>query len=252
MGAISTDLSLQDYEEQCRYTQKNIFYASPKVRDHSHYFVFTAMNIHRKINHYCANCPIEYQKECFKKKFETNCPPEFVLLRGGEKVPFYERSGYPERLIFLLKTKRKIDGWEVPRGFVVIPMVNPETVQLYDVIKKKNIDKLESQEDNAFKYKRNIVDRFVQEYGEMCIKMQGGLTEKIIKVGSELKNVPVDNRKYAVVNQDVIEGLLYDFLKAQHRFTMREVKIMVALIREKLSAIVYLKNQKLFEEKGSK
>lgn len=254
MGAISTDLSLQDYEEQCRYTQKNIFYASPKIRDHSHYFVFTAQNIHRLTNDYCSNCPIENQKECFKKKFETDCPPEFIMLRGGEKVPFWERSGYPSRLIFLLKTKRKLDGWEVPRGFVSVPMVNPQTLMKYDKIKKKNIEKLESQEEDSFAYIRKEVQDFYKASWEKMIKLTGGITQQTFKMKDDqgrpkLETVTEDKRKYTVVNQRVIEAFLYEFLKSRRKYTTKEISIMVSMTKERLIEKAFKMNVDFFKEK---
>ncbi len=252
MGAVSTDLSLQDYEEQCRWTQKNIIYASPEIRDHKHYFVFVAQDMERIENkRFCARCPQKYQNTCYKDQFKTTCPPNFIKENKGKKVTFYERSGYPKSFTFLLKTSRKLDGAPlIPRGFVTVPMVTPETVYQYDKIKAKNIDRLEKQEDEAFKYKRVVIDDFVDTFGSNCIKMIGGLNEKIMKVGGELVTRMIDTRKFAVVNNDVIEGYLYEFLKAQHRYTMREIKIMVSLIKERLNAICFVKNKELFESKG--
>lgn len=251
MGSVSTDLSLQDYEEQCRWTQKNIIYASPEIRDHKHYFVFVAQDMQRIENKkFCARCPPKIQNKCYKDQFKTTCPKEFIKENGNKKITFYERSGYPKSFTFLLKTSRKLDGAPlIPRGFVTVPMVTPETVKAYDKIKAKNIHRLEKQEDEAFKYKRTVIDQFVNSYGDKCIKLIGGLTEKYFKIGGELVSKQIDSRKYSVVNNDVIEGYLYEFLKAQHRYTMREVKIMVSLIKERLNAICFVKNKDLFESK---
>ncbi len=251
MGSVSVDLSLQDYEEQCRWTQKNIIYASPEIRDHKHYFVFQAQSMKRIENKiFCARCPAEIQNKCYKDQFTTTCPKEFIKENRGKKITFYERSGYPKSFTFLLKTSRKLDGASlVPRGFVTVPIVTPETVQAYDIIKGKNIQRLEKQEDEAFKYKRTVIDKFVDSYGDNCIKLTGGLTEKTFKVGSELVSKMIDSRKYSVVNNDVVEGYLYEYLKAQHRYTMREIKIMVSMIKEKLNAICFVKNRMLFESR---
>lgn len=258
MGSISEELSLVDYEEQCRWTQKNIIYVSPRITDHSHYFIFTANNIQRIENKdFCAVCPKKIQDKCYKSQFETACSKEFIKRNGGKKIRFFERSGYPKSITFMLKTKRKIDNWVVPRGFITVPMVTPETVKIYDSIKAINILKLEKQEDEAFKYKDKIINDFIAVYKNNCIKLIGGISERTYKLKDEygdpkLVTKVFDTRKYSVVSQDVIMGYLFEFLKAQHRFTTQEVKIMVSIIKEKYSTIVYDMNIALFREKREK
>ena len=257
LGSISLELSLQDYEEQCRYTQKNILYASPTLHDHRHYFVFSSQSIERFANNYCAMCPPEIQAECYSKKFETNCPPEFVLLRGGEKIPFWERSGYPKRIIFLLKTKRKIDNYEVPRGFVAVPMPTPETVMKYDLIKLENLKKLESEEEDSFKYIVQAVDNFIKEHSKELVKMIGNVSEKTYKLKNEqgnpyLETKIYDNRKYSIVSANVIESLLYVHLKSMRKYTTKTIALMVAMVKSKMQDVVFEKNNAFFEEKKRK
>ena len=257
LGSISSELSLQDYEEQCRYTQKNILYASPTLHDHRHYFVFSSQSIERIANNYCALCPLEVQAECYKKKFDTCCPPELVFLRKGENIPFWERSGYPKRIIFLLKTKRKIDNWEVPRGFVSVEMPTPETVMKYDLIKQENIKKLESQEEDSFKYISRTIDDFIEVHSDQLFKMIGSVSEKTYKLKNEfgdpyLETKVFDNRKYSVVSANVIESLLYMHLKSRRKYTTKEIALMVSMIKAKMQDLVFEKNNAFFEEKQKK
>jgi len=254
LGSISSELSLQDYEEQCRYTQKNILYASPTLHVHSHYFVFSSQSIERIANDYCAMCPQEVQAECYKNKFDTCCPSEFVFLRKGEKIPFWERSGYPKRIIFLLKTKRKIDNSEVPRGFVSVPMPTPETVKKYDSIKRENIKKLESQEEDSFKYITLTINEFIKDHSDQLVKMIGSVSEKTYKLKDAegnpyLETKIFDNRKYSVVSANVIESLLYMHLKSRRKYTTKEIALMVSMIRANMQDVVFEKNKAFFEEK---
>ena len=174
-------------------------------------------------NETCKKCPKEIQDNCYKNSLKTNC-----------KIPFYQRSGYPKSFTFLLKTPRKIDGEVVPRGFVTVPMVTPETVLAYDKIKAKNIVILEKQEDNLFRMKDKIINDFLKKKGKDCITLKGSF------------NAKADNRKYAVCSIKVIEAYLYEFIKAQRKYTVKEIEIMTAVIKQKLEVICMKKNEKLF------
>lgn len=254
VGSITTDLNLMDYEEQSRWTMRNIIYASPKVRNHAHYFVFKVQRTVRIENKkFCSRCPSAIQDKCYKNQFKTCCPNNFIKENNGQKVKFYERSGYPSYFTALLKTKRKFDGWEVPRGFLNVPIVNPKTVELYDKIKGKNIARLEAQEDDSFLVKNKLVDSFIKEKKDQLIKLVGAIKVFTYKVrgeeGTNLIEKPVDSRKWVVVPLKVIEAELYMYIKAQHRYTVREVDIMVSLIKNRLETYAQEKNSELYKEK---
>ena len=255
LGSVSVDLSLQDYEEQCRYTQKNILYASPSIHNHEHYFVFSSQRIERiSDNHYCSMCPQEIKSKCHENPLKTICPSEFVALRKGEDVKFYERMGYPKRITFLLKTKRKIDDSEVPRGFVSFPMPTPETVLKYDLVKKANIEKLESQQEDSFGYIVKEVDGFILVHSKELMKMVGSVSEKTYKLKDPQGNPYLDtkifdNRKYSVVSANIIESLLYIHLKTMRKYTTKQIALMVSMIKSNMQDVVFKKNKDFFEEK---
>ena len=230
VGAKAQQLKLKDFEEQMRYTQKNIIFASPEVRDHAHYFVFEAFDMRRIEN------------------------KDFKEFKDEKKLKFWEKSGYPTHWIFLLKTHSKYTKGLVPRGYVIVPMVTPKTVSAYDRIKRKNLKKLEKFEDNAFKIKKILIDKFVKEYKTQCIQMIGTIVERAYKLKDDegnpiIKKLVFDNRKYAVVSKDVIESHMYEFLKGQHQFTVKELSLMVSVSKQKFTDIAYDMNRKFFATK---
>lgn len=258
IGSASGSLSLQDYEEQGRATQKNIIYISPQIFDHSHYFVFSSIS-HDRINqnNFCEHCPIEIANECYKNLFTTLCPNEFRLLKNGESIKFFERIGYPKTMTFLLRTKRKIDGLQVPRGFVTVPMVSPQTHILYQEMKMQNLIRLEKHQDNLFKAKDEIAQEFLKGYSEKCLKIVGGLVERTYKLKDidgevRLETKIFDTRKYSIVSSDVIEGFLYEFLGSERRFTIKEIKLIVARIKNNLYELCFEKNKELYLERKEK
>lgn len=229
VGSQSVKFSLMDYEEQCRYTQKNIIYASPEVHEHAHYFVFRSYTHERVSNKVCDACKL--QPECVKNRWETMC-----------EIPFYERIGYPKSMTFFLFTRRKVDKHEVLRGLVQVPMPTPDTLKLYDRIKGQNIKKLESQEEDSFKYIKECIDSFVESEKEKLVRMSGELKYVDLKIKGELVKVPRDSRKYIVANEKLIENYLYQFLKSRRKFTYHEIKLIIAGAKDKLLDICQEKN----------
>ena len=219
IGSKATQWSLKDYEEQCRWTQKNIIYASPDVGDRSHYFLFRAESIERVENkRNCSKCPQLLQNKCYVDMLSTAC----------KKVNYWERSGYPKNFTFLLRTKRKWDGWLVPRGWVSVPMINHKTAELYEEIKGKNIRRLEKQEDEAFNYKKVVIDLFIEAYKDRIVR-------------------PKSSGKYEVASKLVVEGYLYEYLKAEHKYTTKEIDLMVSMVKEKAIVICNSRNKEIEE-----
>lgn len=159
MGSASVKISLKDYEEIGRYTQKNILYASPEVRDHSHYFVFKQVDydINRLSNPVCRKC--DKFAQCTKNFYSTLCD-----------IEFNKRDGYPIDFRFMLFTKRLADGVLMPRGIVSFPMLSPKTAKAYNEIKKKNIQAFENYENNSWERKVQLMRDFVNENFDSLIK----------------------------------------------------------------------------------
>lgn len=230
VGSVAQQLKLKDFEEQMRYTQKNIIYASPEIRDHAHYFVFEAFDMKRLEN------------------------MDYETFEDEKKLKFYEKSGFPTSGTFLLKTHNKYTKGLVPRGYVTVPMVTPETVTVYDRIKRRNLKKLEKFQDNAFKIKEKLINKFVTTYKDQCIQMIGNVVERAYKVKDDegnpvIKKLVFDNRKFSVVNKDVVESYIYVFLKGQHQFTIKEISLMVSVSKHKFNAIAFDMNKKFFATK---
>lgn len=82
-GAQASQWGLQDFEEQCRYTQKNLILISPNVKPHSHYFVLISQDDITRVNNtrFCSHCPQDIRVKCMQEKFDTFCPDEFQFLQ---------------------------------------------------------------------------------------------------------------------------------------------------------------------------
>lgn len=159
MGSASTKISLKDYEEIGRYSQKNILYASPELREHSHYFVFKQVDydINRITNPVCKKC--EKFSQCVKNFYSTLCD-----------ITFDQRDGYPIDFRFMLFTKRLSDQVMMPRGIVTFPMLAPRTAKAYDDIKKRNIKNFEIYENNSWNQKMQLMRDFVVDNFDTLIK----------------------------------------------------------------------------------
>lgn len=206
LGSSSTQLSLKDYEEICRYTQNNLIYASPEVMDHAHYFIFKQVDHDppRIKNETCKKC--KKYDECLKNFYSTMC-----------KIPFNERDGYPKRFNFVMLTRRLSDKLFIPRGVVSLPMVSPETALRYDVIKDKNINKFEKYESDSWRRMLKEIDVFAKKYQDRLIK------KVIFKTGS----------KFKPESKEVIEGWFYDSFTSS-RYTKGQVDILVSMVLQKL------------------
>lgn len=236
-GSRRMELDLVAYEEKMRYTQRNIIYASPTIRDHAHYFVFRSYSYTRVNNQKCACNP-----NCLKEKWKTECG-----------IPFWERTGYPSSMTFVVETKRKIDNVPVVRGLVTIPMPTPETLKAYDLIKNKNILKYDSREDNSHQYLNVLSKEFFDSEKEKMIMLIGNKGFKIIqkKVRGEYVpvKIPTDTRKYRLIPTILLKTLLFNFLKSKSRLVNEEVKMVLGNVSIMGSEIVSLKNAELDKER---
>lgn len=237
-GSRRVAMSLIDFEEKGRWTQRNLIYASPYVGDHAHYFVFRSYASTRVNNPKCACNP-----ECLQNRWTTQCG-----------IPFWERTGYPESMTFIIETKRKIDNLPVVRGLVTIPMPTPETIKAYDVVKARNIARYDAQEDASSKYMEQTINDFVEAEGQNLIIMTGAMTNKIIrqKMGKgeyELVKIPIDTRRYKVVSMPVIKNFLFNYLKTRRKYTISEISEICAVVHAKVLQVCRTKNEELEREK---
>lgn len=214
VGSGSTRVSLSDWEDIARYTQKNIIYCSPEVMDHSHYFVFQQVeyDIRRINNPVCREC--KRYSECQATFYSTLC--EKGKVKHG--VKFYERDGYPIEFSFMLLTKRLSDKMLMPRGIVSFPMISPSTALLYDEIKSKNITNFEGFINQSWKRKLDEIMEFVDEYFERLTQWKEWKKDKWLACGSK----------------PVIEGWFYHKFTTA-KFTHDEVNIFIGLIKQELA-----------------
>jgi hypothetical protein len=179
MGSAALKVSLSDWEDIARYTQKNVIYCSPSVRDHSHYFIFEQVDydIKRISNKVCLDCS-DYAK-CQTDFYHTLCE-KGVHDKG---INFWSRDGYPVSFSFMLKTHRMSDKQVVPRGVVTFPMVEPKTALRYDAMKKKNLENFEKLINNAWNLKIKEIEKFMNEhFSDLVVEGKHGLQPASKKV----------------------------------------------------------------------
>lgn len=214
IGSGSIRLSLSDWVEIARYTQKNIIYCSPEIQEHAHYFVFQQVeyDIKRINNPVCREC--KSYSLCQAHFYSTLC--EKGKVNNG--IKFYERDGYPIEFSFMLLTKRLSDKMLMPRGIVTFPMISPATALLYDEIKGRNITNFEGFINDAWKRKINEVMAFIDKYFEKLVTYREWKSSRWLVCGSK----------------PVIEGWFYKEFTTS-KFTHDEVKIFISLIRQEVA-----------------
>lgn len=204
IGSKTTQISLKDYEEIGRYTQKNILYCSPEVYDHAHYFVFTqyTSDMYRIKNEKCLKC--DKYSECQASFYKTLCD-----------IPFHERDGYPLKGGFILLTKRLMDKIFMPRGIVEFPMVTPNTALLYNKFKQKNIKKFEKGQTNAWKHRMDDLEKFLKEKK------------------SELMFFDDVKEKWKLETKAVFKSVFYSYF-GNRKFTTEEAEILIGTAYSKI------------------
>jgi hypothetical protein len=129
----TTQLRLSDYEDQIRQAQVNIIYCAPQLREHNHLYCFETHKLTRIRNQICDQCQTtDLCKQC-------------------DKVPFWERSGYPQHIFLMLRTKRITTGMQVPRGMIKVTMPPHEIMEQYWKVKDENVQKMKRKEEGANK-----------------------------------------------------------------------------------------------------
>lgn len=128
-GIMSRHVSenLKDYEEQLRYTQNNLLYASPSLRMHEHFFIFNTDKVPYSSVERIAN------KECSKA---GKC----ICKKTGRKE--FESCGYPLRINAMLLTINALDNYLRERAIISIPMLEYGFYKQYDKRKKEYLSYL--------------------------------------------------------------------------------------------------------------
>lgn len=265
-GSWAEQMSLRDFENTQRKSQRNIFFVAPQLREHQHRFIFQSMddNIRRMNNIYCEICPPEIKSLCmaknnekdFSKKFETLCPPEIELLRGGA-VPFYEKEGYPKYCEFTLFTAKNFESsaWPrlVPRGIIKAPMPAPEIVMAYEKIKNANLEKLKSQKDSGHEYLNRLIQSFLDAVGkDKLIRVKGDELKKSVRLAGQIKFITIDNRKFVPESKGVIQSYFFNFTESSRRYTSGQMKIITDMIIKDLLDYCDARNTELKREKDKK
>lgn len=211
IGSISTQISLRDYEDFGRYSQKNIYYCSPEIREHNHYFVFRQVDydISRIENEICQKC-VKYS-ECHKQFYKTLCD-----------IPFNERDGYPKSFSFLLETKRLSDKMYMPRGIVTLPMLSPKSAESYNRVKKRNLENFSKFQSNYMRDITNELNDFIKKYHDV-----------LIKVNKKGEFVPLSIKQ--------TQFYFYEHFSTE-RFTNDQVDMFLPIIKDKVGLLCSEKN----------
>jgi len=208
-GSVSNTIDLSDYEEICRYTQKNIIYCSPSVLEHKHYFVFEQFQPEpdKLMNEDCLNCRIV--SKCKVNKYETICEELTDEERKKMKKPKYvfnERDGYPTKFSFMLYTKRYIDDIFIPRGIVSFPMLPVELAKEYDEVKKNNIENFEKRQTQGWNNKIEELNKFIDEYEEHLI-FENAKKQKKVRSKKAIKGIffkKFGDRRYTIEQTEIL------------------------------------------------
>lgn len=162
-----------EFEEKGRYTQKCIFWVSPEDVGHRHTFLFEAdpLRMERKSNPICNRCPL--YRECKKSFNKTLCEDKKVQAELKIKKPVmpFDRTGYPIAFHFRVYTKNKFTKMPQYRGWINVPMVEFDTAQKYDEIKRKNIKKMEAMENENVGLLEGIGNRIYEKMPERIFKV---------------------------------------------------------------------------------
>ena len=156
----TTNLRLADFEDQLRYSQINLWYASPTLRDHTHFFIFETFKIERVKPEESPICAV-----CTKIR-------ENPTVCHDCKVPEQERIGYPKSFLLMLKTKRLLEPYPVPRGLVRFKMPNPHFSKEYDELKKAHIKKLQNKESQFWEILKEKANKIWELDSEKLIVTQ--------------------------------------------------------------------------------
>lgn len=202
-GSRRLELEMQDYDEMSRKTQKSIIRCSPIIPDsNSYYFNFFAYDLTRKINQKCLKCPDVNLCLMGAKQTITLC----------KEVPFYERLGYPEKIIFSLETKNIDMGMPILRGYYVAPMPPPDFVLEYDKYKDAFLEELEKKGNDK------IIDTFKEIARRISTERKADL-------------INVDTGKIA--HSKLIEAVIYETV-GMRTYTKGEIEILKVLVRAEL------------------
>jgi len=217
---------LLDYEEQGRFNQPNILYATPHLWENEHYFQFKEFSNERLKNSFCSKCP--FSKECYElDQTKTLCSEKKEVqqkLKLKKPIFFWQREGYPIKISFLLETRRKFDNMLVPRGVVTFPIVHHEVLVKYEELKKRSMDALKKDDSSMWRNLTGFVDDFVNRNFDLLVR-----TTK-------------DGREVPIASNE-IEIFLYDEI-TPNKYTTAVNKLLVTMIRSKVKKQIFGNEEK--------
>lgn len=262
VGIMSTtaNFKLAEYEEQCRQKQQCIFYASPKLRQHEHYFVLNTERIDRVYNPVCVKCPFfnmdkikdptndreVKQKYCLANRYKTMC-------ENNPKIPhsfnFTQRHGYPKSFLCLLKTRSKFTDMLMPRGILEMPMVSPDSLKKYQKKKEENLKRLSKEESADWAMFKEAIEKLWEKNKDDLVVFHEKITNKTIKLknadGSDrTEEVETDNSIYKPRPKKYIETLIYDEFGLR-KYTKEAVDIISTTLHAKADKVAQEKNKTL-------
>jgi len=175
----TVEIQLLEFRDQGRITQKNIGWISPDFRQDSRGLAFEAdkLGMERKSNPLCNDCPI--YRQCKAHFFETLCTNPQTLTNLKQNIPIekpvlpWERSGYPIRFRFNVYYPHRYERKPIYRGHILIPMVDFETAKAYDIVKQKNIKRMQQYESPKEKIIDDIALKIIKSEAKLLVKKHG-------------------------------------------------------------------------------
>jgi hypothetical protein len=157
IGMMSNTIAsrLGDAEDMLRQSKISIVYVAPQLREHNHFFILKTHQMIRVKNPLCQKC-------------KNNC--------NECKLPFYERSGYPESIILMLSTKRFTTGMPVPRGLIRVSMPAPDLMKEYWALKEINVQKIKKKEESLWQDLKALATKIFEQKKDTLLhkKKKGG------------------------------------------------------------------------------
>lgn len=221
---------LNEFRDQGRYTQKNVFWVSPHEREYSTGLTFEAdrLRLQRKSNPICNKCP--FYRECKANFFDTLCQKEDVraTLKINEPVAPYERTGYPLAFGFNVYYPHRFERKQVYRGHILIPMVDFETARAYDERKKRNIKRLQSFESPQAMIIEEVAKKIVAELSDKMIRQKEGVwkleklsrIEMYVLLSEHAAHLTIGVKKLALKEKVIL--LLEDIINEKNGETFNE------------------------------
>lgn len=224
--SLNTENQLEEFKEQGRYTQKNVFWVSTKYRESSSGLAFESdgLAMERVNNPTCNQCPL--YAACKANYFTTLCADQKTRLelKLEKPVPFWERTGYPVSFAFKVFYPHAFEKYVTYRGTIRVPMVDPKTARLYDERKRANIKRLENYESDRTKIIEDIAGRIIKDHWKEMIfynhKTQSwklgkqGRIEMFVTLSSHANQLTIGVKKFTLKEKVIM--LLEDIVRKKN------------------------------------